>query len=344
MGKTSSQSSRWWPRSLSSELNLIHTQAKYNSPGWKGPGTRANICQKAWGSLVTSSQNLTSISQLKESKASIIWQALPTMAGHWFKSIWKKCASPWFILTSCITVISQRPPIQRFICWAAGSYDLRWQGLNHTALLCVSVWSTYYTLSCFFTTSPEALVVGGPGWLFCVLNPHHQNHEKWSTQKLLWKSLRHYLFHTSSLHLHFVWKCTGTPSLNKNKATCPDWLLCFWVINVRISGSQIARRQRVCWKPATNWKLDLPASSTIWWMVQDIQLMRPVPDRFAFWIAFEFQKCKKLSLLRILICIFQHSPVHSFFLALSTHDFIRSPYTFWLCAPRNCLNSQSEHF
>ena len=99
-------------------------------------GTRANICQKAWGSLVTSSQNLTSISQLKESKAIIIWQALPTMAGHWFKSIWKKCASPWFILTSCITVILQRPLIQRFICWAAGSYDLRWQGWI-TQLYCV---------------------------------------------------------------------------------------------------------------------------------------------------------------------------------------------------------------
>lgn len=218
--------------------------------------TRANIlclCQKAWGGLMTCSHNLTFISQLKESKASIIWRALPTITGQWFKPIQRKCASPWFIIASCITVIFWRSPIQSFICWIVGSYNFRWQGWRKLYSMC-QCWGSDYILCCFFTTSFQVLGVGRAGWLRCILEIETPplNDEKWSRQKLLWKSESHYLFHTSSLHLHFVWECTGTP-VNKNKPTCP-WLIVlpFDLSHVSTSGSQIWWSKETAGKPATN--------------------------------------------------------------------------------------------
>lgn len=197
-------------------------------------GTRANICQKAWGSLVTSSQNLTSISQLKESKASIIWQALPTMAGHWFKSIWKKCAS----LDSSLPLASPlffRGLLFKGLFVGQLGHMILGKVESHSFTVCVSSGSTYYTLSCFFTTSPEALVGwGGPGWLFCVLNPHHQTMRSGPHKAIMEISKTLFFPHFLSspsfcLEVH-------RDTLNKIKQLCPDWLLCFlsyqmWVLS-----------------------------------------------------------------------------------------------------------------
>lgn len=123
------------------QLNLIHTQAKYNSPGWKWSRT----------------PELTFATFAKEPEA-VWWQAVRTSLLY---LNWKKVRPessdrrfPWqgtgsspskgsvLPLYSSLPLASLcRSPIQRFICWTVGSYNFRWQGWI-TALFHVPVLST----------------------------------------------------------------------------------------------------------------------------------------------------------------------------------------------------------
>lgn len=137
------------------ELNLIHTRAKYNSPGWKWSRTPELTLLPESPRRFGDKQSEPHFYFSSERKASIIWQALPTMAGQGFKPIGRKYASPWFIIASCINVI-----LWRFFLFKGlfvgqlGQYNFRWQGWI-TVLFLVPVLSTvlllYYisqSLSC----------------------------------------------------------------------------------------------------------------------------------------------------------------------------------------------------
>lgn len=172
-------------------------------------GTRANILylrQRAWGTLVTSSWNLISASQPKESKASIIWQALPTMAGH-CSSLSKGSMLPldssWYL--SSLWFFGGLLSRGLFV-GQLGHMVLEAKIESHSFSPWVTVLGTHYILGCFFTTLPKALAVE-KAWVItlCIGN--------WTPTMNSWKMVQ-------AKAAREIWKPLSFPHFHASPSFC----------------------------------------------------------------------------------------------------------------------------
>lgn len=142
------------------ELNLIHTQAKYNSPGWKWSRTPELIPLPKSLRRFGDKQSEPHFCFSTERKASIIWQALPTMAGQGVQAHCKEVCFPLIhhcLLHQCYSLEVFYSKVYLLDSWVNTILGGKVESQFYS--MCQS-WAADYILCCFFIASPKALAVG----------------------------------------------------------------------------------------------------------------------------------------------------------------------------------------
>lgn len=258
--QNSSQSSRSWFQEFELlELNLIHTQAKYNSLGWKWSRTP---CQRSYSSF------WWHFCFSAEIKASITGQALPSSVGHRLRLIRRKGEILDLSLARGIAFgfLEVSYPIVR---WTVGSHTLRWQGwitsLHGSAL---SLWLGIMVL---YDKPPKPYVQLGLNdcSVYEQWKPHHEKMEGDLGQSCC-RNVKAIIFFTLPPFPLILFGNTEGHS-EQNKPTFP-WLVVLpskWS-NMSTSGFQIWWN-KTAGKPDTNSRW----SSSIYYLKEQSRKLKP---------------------------------------------------------------------